>query len=138
MRLIWEYLGHDPPLNCRRTLDQYGYPSLHDTRARDDDQVLYKMTKEEADSSWNRESEPNRWGNEGWVNTSFTVRDDVSADGEPAGEYQEDGDSETDEDGSRDEDKLEEDVLNGNVLMVDQLWMWTVDTRASWAPLRRR
>ena len=45
-RVIWEYIGHDPPLNARRTLDQYGYPSLRDTYARDDDQMLYKLTKE--------------------------------------------------------------------------------------------
>src|SRR5579863_8357509 len=41
---IWQFLGHDPPINCRRTLDQFGYPSLVDTRARDDDQMLYKMS----------------------------------------------------------------------------------------------
>ncbi len=40
LQVIWEFLGYDPPVNCRRTLDQYGYPSLHDTRARDDDQML--------------------------------------------------------------------------------------------------
>jgi len=44
--VIWQFLGHDPPINCRRTLDQFGYPSLLDTRARDDDQMLYKMTKQ--------------------------------------------------------------------------------------------
>ena len=44
--MIWQFLGHDPPINCRRTLDQFGYPSLLDTRARDDDQMLYKMTKQ--------------------------------------------------------------------------------------------
>jgi hypothetical protein len=37
LQVIWEFLGHDPPMNCRRTLDQYGYPSLRDTRGRDDD-----------------------------------------------------------------------------------------------------
>jgi hypothetical protein len=44
LRVIWQFLGHDPPINCRRTLDQFGYPSLVDTRARDDDQMLYKMS----------------------------------------------------------------------------------------------
>lgn len=53
LQIIWEYLGHDPPINCRRTLDQYRYPSMHDTRARDDDQMLYKMTKEKAEGSDN-------------------------------------------------------------------------------------
>lgn len=45
LRVIWEYLDRDPPINIRRTLDQFQHPSL-DTKARDDDQVLYKMTKE--------------------------------------------------------------------------------------------
>lgn len=45
LKAIWDYLDHDPPINIRRTLDQFQYPSL-DTKARDDDQVLYKMTKE--------------------------------------------------------------------------------------------
>lgn len=43
-QVLWQYLGHDPPINARRTLDQFGYPGLTDTRARDDDQMLYKMT----------------------------------------------------------------------------------------------
>ena len=33
------------PMHCRRTLDQYGYPSLRNTHERDGDQVLYKYTK---------------------------------------------------------------------------------------------
>ena len=32
--------------------------------------------------------------------------------------------------------KCEEDVLNGNVLMVDQLWLWTINTgKLCWALL---
>lgn len=47
-KLIWHYLHSDRPLHslhCRRTLDQYGYPSLRDTSVRDKDQILYKRTK---------------------------------------------------------------------------------------------
>ena len=44
-KVSWRYLSYDPPFNTRRTLDQFGYPNLLDTRARDDDQMLYKMTK---------------------------------------------------------------------------------------------
>lgn len=82
LKLLWVFLGHDPPINCRRTLDQYQYPSIHDTRARDDDQVLYKLTKE-------------------------SLSPDMS-----------NVQAETPED----------DVLNGNLLMVDQLWMWIMET----------
>jgi hypothetical protein len=39
-KVTWRYLSYDPPLNTRRTLDQFGYPNLLDTRARDDDQML--------------------------------------------------------------------------------------------------
>lgn len=48
-RLIWQYLTSDRPFHCRRTLDQYGYPSLRNTSVRDADQILYKRTRPYAD-----------------------------------------------------------------------------------------
>ena len=52
-KLIWQHLTSDRPVHCRRTLDQYGYPSLRNTAVRDADQILYKRTKpkSEAESS---------------------------------------------------------------------------------------
>ena len=45
-KLIWQFLSTtSSSIHCRRTLDQYGYPSLRDIEARDNDQVLYKKTK---------------------------------------------------------------------------------------------
>lgn len=44
-KLIWRYLGSEPPIHIRRTLDQFGYPNLRSTVARDDDQMLWKRTK---------------------------------------------------------------------------------------------
>ena len=44
-KLIWQYLTSNLPLHCRRTLDQFGYPSLRNTASRDADQVLYRRTK---------------------------------------------------------------------------------------------
>jgi Mg2+ and Co2+ transporter CorA len=44
-KLIWQYLTSDGPVHCRRTLDQYGYPSLRNTAVRDRDQILYKWTR---------------------------------------------------------------------------------------------
>lgn len=130
-RVIWEYLGHDPPFNCRRTLDQYRHPSLHDTRARDDDQMLYKMTKERVYLNGRPAAAslaPVLGGNER-VATHYDG-------GNAAGigdddEEQEDlyAESESDEDELF--TKLEDDVLNGNVLMVDQLWLWVADTGKS-------
>lgn len=118
MQVIWEYLGNDPPINCRRTLDQYGYPSLRDTRSRDDDQMLYKLTKERfgqlghrqqlhAEGSSIRDGS-NRSGNEGgnigWMERLTRLR------------------------GQNEDETAEEDVLNGNILMVDQLWLWVINT----------
>ncbi|KAJ5876620.1 hypothetical protein N7455_000085 [Penicillium solitum] len=47
-QLIWTYLGSEPPIHLRRTLDQYGYPNLRSTIARDDDQMLWKRTRRPA------------------------------------------------------------------------------------------
>ncbi|KAJ5823858.1 Mitochondrial substrate/solute carrier [Penicillium robsamsonii] len=47
-QLIWTYLGCEPPVHFRRTLDQYGYPNLRSTIARDDDQMLWKRTRRPA------------------------------------------------------------------------------------------
>ncbi|PYH96071.1 hypothetical protein BO71DRAFT_472742 [Aspergillus ellipticus CBS 707.79] len=44
-KLIWNFLGNEPPIHIRRTLDQFGYPNLRSTVARDDDQMLWKRTK---------------------------------------------------------------------------------------------
>ena len=49
-KIIWQYLKSDRPIHCRRTLDQYGYPSLRNTSVRDGDQILYKRTKPDADT----------------------------------------------------------------------------------------
>lgn len=48
-KLIWRYLGSDPPVHIRRTLDQFGYPNLRSTEARDDDQMLWKRTRKAID-----------------------------------------------------------------------------------------
>lgn len=103
-------------MNCRRTLDQYGYPSLHDTRPRDDDQMLYKMTKERIALS-------DQVGAETYDNPSESTRQakrETSSAGSKA---------HADEEECNEEEETpvnEEDVLEGNVLMVDQLWMWAV------------
>ncbi|KAI9774094.1 MAG: hypothetical protein M1840_005187 [Geoglossum simile] len=105
-RVTWAFLGHDPPFNCRRTLDQFGYPSLHDTRARDDDQMLYKMTKKRRRLRGYSQSTPQE----------NVETDDEASDDEPQVRSQ----MKTDRGG----DDLGEDLLDGTVLMVDQLWMW--------------
>lgn len=91
-QLIWTYLGSEPPVHFRRTLDQYGYPNLRSTVARDDDQMLWKRTRRPAriDEQLREYLEPN----------------------------------------SDDPDKLDSnEFMNGNVLMVDQLWIWIIDEK---------
>jgi hypothetical protein len=124
LQVAWEYLAYDPPVNCRRTLDQFRYPSLHDTRARDDDQMLYKMTKERISPNAIDPSMYHHNHSDGKsmarAYTDQTIADDESVEAEARGEDE-------DEDEDMTESDSEGDILNGNVLMVDQLWMWTVD-----------
>ncbi|KAI8959067.1 hypothetical protein F5Y11DRAFT_350915 [Daldinia sp. FL1419] len=121
-RVIWQYIGHDPPLNTRRTLDQYGYPALRDTYARDDDQMLYKLTKERIAIPFKRKRDMYHVGDgkepisalspgSRLMSTADTLKTADTA------TYKEESDSE-----------LENDIIDGNVLMVDQLWLWAVDT----------
>lgn len=130
-RVIWEYLGYDPPFNCRRTLDQYRYPSLHDTRARDDDQMLYKMTKERV--YFNGRPAVASLGpvlrGEERTPTNFEHGDAAGFGDEDEDQEHFDSDSESNEDEG--DAKPEDDVLDGNVLMVDQLWLWAADSSKS-------
>ncbi|KAI1266432.1 hypothetical protein F5Y18DRAFT_358399 [Xylariaceae sp. FL1019] len=119
-RVIWEYIGHDPPLNARRTLDQYGYPSLQDTWARDDDQMLYKLTKERITSPFLRKRDMYHTGDDPVATSSPISRLVSVADTFMKSE----GASRMEET----EAELEEDIIDGKVLMVDQLWLWAVDT----------
>ncbi|KAI0017162.1 hypothetical protein F4780DRAFT_796768 [Xylariomycetidae sp. FL0641] len=121
-RVIWEFIGHDPPLNTRRTLDQYGYPSLRDTYARDDDQMLYKLTKEKLPMPVRRKRDVN----EGCSTAASTAVSPATRLYAAAETFLTDATA-TPEDTSDDVD-LEADVIDGNVLMVDQLWLWAVDT----------
>lgn len=119
LRMIWEYLGYDPPLNCRRTLDQFGYPSLRDTYARDDDQMLYKLTKEDKPSRFSsaltpREEESIRSLAERYSVGTKLLHDVVEREKEIAT--------------SDSENEVESELRDGNLLMVDQLWLWAIDT----------
>jgi hypothetical protein len=112
LKVIWEYIGFDPPLNCRRTLDQFGHHSLRDTNSRDDDQMLYKLTKKDAPSPFNHMSNnasARSLNGQSWPSTSESVSSlygdaDVEFGVEPGSE-----------------------LKNGHVLMIDQLWMWSID-----------
>ena len=104
-KVSWRYLSYDPPFNTRRTLDQFGYPNLLDTRARDDDQMLYKMTKvPKYIPEFGRAED----------NDTASDTDDVGSARRGGVREKSNGDS-------------YEHLKDGKVLMVDQVWLWIVD-----------
>ncbi|KAI8244767.1 hypothetical protein K4K57_003895 [Colletotrichum sp. SAR 10_99] len=119
LRMIWEYIGYDPPLNYRRTLDQFAYPSLRDTWARDDDQMLYKLTKDRASGGVNREV------------MTLTRRQTLGSTGSPFDRLSPSSTGLLEEDNDSDDEieDLEEVIKDGKVLMVDQLWLWAIDKK---------
>ncbi|OTB01723.1 hypothetical protein M426DRAFT_211229 [Hypoxylon sp. CI-4A] len=127
-RVIWEYIGHDPPLNTRRTLDQYGYPALRDTYARDDEQMLYKLTKERLNVSPSRKADMlyrpmfHRRRAKRPI-SAFSPGSRLTL---PMDAFKDPKQANSADDAKRSD--LESDLLDGNVLMVDQLWLWAIDT----------
>lgn len=131
LRMIWQFLGHDPPVNCRRTLDQYRYPSLRDTRARDDDQMLYKMTKQSVYRAAERRNAPCDLKNGiSWMGRPLSPLPEENYEDEGACADSDGACSERDlgREPDLDDGKDVQDVLDGNVLMVDQLWLWAIDS----------
>jgi hypothetical protein len=117
-KVIWEYIGFDPPLHFRRTLDQFGYPSLRDTYARDDDQILYKLTKDEPTQRVPLFQSPARPGGP----PKGTPRSQI-----PPGATHIKVAETSDEDSNSDDMSQGADVMDGKVIMVDQLWLWAID-----------
>lgn len=115
--MTWEYIGHDPPLNPRRTLDQYGYPSLRDTYARDDDQMLYKLTKERMDLPKTKRRH--------FIGDALTATSPASRLAMFTNRIKKADAMLTDDESQSSGDENE--ILDGNLLMVDQLWLWAVD-----------
>ncbi|KAI1159402.1 hypothetical protein F5B18DRAFT_636992 [Nemania serpens] len=118
-RVIWQFIGNDHPLNARRTLDQYGYPALQDTWARDDDQMLYKLTKQTITDPVKRKRDMYHTGEDQPSAVSPNSRMTSPADRLTK------VDDINGAEGSK--PNPEDDAINGNVLMVDQLWLWAVD-----------
>lgn len=118
LRMLWEYIGQDPPLNSRRTLDQFGYPSLKDTDARDDDQMLYKLTKETKlrplPSPPAKREVALRVEREYSSGTKL-LHEMIEREKEHIAV-------------EHDEGVGKEELRDGNLLMVDQLWLWAINT----------
>ncbi|KAI0398943.1 hypothetical protein F4802DRAFT_591488 [Xylaria palmicola] len=118
-RVIWQFIGYDHPYNARRTLDQYGYPALQDTWARDDDQMLYKLTKQRPVDPLKRKRDMYHTGEDPPSAVSPTSR--LASPADKLIKIDDNADF------AEAEAELEDDIINGNVLMVDQLWLWAVD-----------
>ncbi|KAK0742448.1 hypothetical protein B0T21DRAFT_283607 [Apiosordaria backusii] len=113
LKMIWEYIGFDPPLNCRRTLDQFGHHSLRDTNSRDDDQMLYKLTKKDTFSLMKppmglTKSQAGPAGSSMYSNKG-SAGSNSGSDGDDSG------------------GETEAELRDGYILMVDQLWLWSID-----------
>lgn len=76
--------------------------------------MLYKLTKERGQLP----------GEQTWLDRQGSSSSAET--GESSSKKSKTGNVDGDQD-SEDEEK--DDVLNGNVLMVDQLWMWVIDSR---------
>jgi hypothetical protein len=106
-RLLWRYLTHSAnlPLHYRRSLDQYGYPTLRDISARDVDQVLYKRTRMDADAEFERKK--------------AGIRAKLKEAKRRAQSRVRTARNKSVDDSLRDS--------GAKVLMVDALWMWIMD-----------
>ncbi|KAI1123789.1 hypothetical protein F5Y10DRAFT_45506 [Nemania abortiva] len=120
-RVIWQFIGYEHPLNARRTLDQYGYPALQDTWARDDDQMLYKLTKQRITDPLKQKRDMFHNGDEHPSAASPFATSRLAS---PADRLTKVDDTNIIDEPDTDSD---DDIINGNVLMVDQLWLWAVD-----------
>ena len=117
-KMIWKYIGAEPPFHSRRTLDQYGYPNLRSTKARDDDQMLWKRTRPKSTTSV-ATSSTNIQDHQAFVESDKFQRIRKSL----AKRHKENDDEELAKLATTAKAKNQ----GGNVLMVDQLWLWALD-----------
>lgn len=104
-KLIWQHLTSDRPIHCRRTLDQYGYPSLRNTSVRDGDQILYKRTKADADTPLLKEEKlKHKHRSLGRRSVAAGANIDPTTGASPVD-------------------------ADAKVLMVDQMWLWVIDNQ---------
>ena len=121
-KMIWKYIGAEPPFHCRRTLDQYGYPNLRSTKARDDDQMLWKRTRPKSSTLVPTSSTPHEKNSQDLQ--TFTGSAKFQRIRRRFSERHQANDDEALQKPAK---KAEAKNQGGNVLMVDQLWLWALD-----------
>lgn len=104
LKILWQHLDNTSglPVHLRRSLDQYGYPALANTSARDTDQVLFKSMRYSGAQHLSRiaRNQPN-------TSTWRSNLVDLIHRGREKLKYSKE--------------------QTGKVLIVDQLWCWVVD-----------
>lgn len=104
------------PYHLRRSLDQFGYPTLADTSVRDSDQIIYKWKLRNAmDSTRHRFSHKEAKIREGHL--YGMMRDDIE-DIKKRREILQ----------ARIKANNESVMKSAKVLMVDQLWCWVINS----------
>lgn len=147
--LLISYVGKNPPLHIRRTLDQYHYSRLKDTKMRDCDQVVTRARNENLKFQYSYTSpEFSDWCSnrerfvQGLLNYSPQITEGIE-------EREEDIQNQTqliidldkverDIDmslaGVKDEDlpqKMQKRFQDSPIIIVDQLWLWALDESRS-------
>lgn len=112
-KLIWQHLTSAWPVHCRRTLDQYGYPTLRNTTVRDGDQILYKRTKLMFDPEATQPKESTK-KQKRLLKRTLTGKQPPTSDEDDGAPLFATTLSSLDDGAAK-------------VLMVDQLWLWIVD-----------
>ena len=121
-KLLWQYLVSSAglPIHHRRSLDQYRYPTLRTTAARDDDQVLHKRTQPSIIESLSDDrivkatKSQNPFGKYANTSTRLLAKTRGRSDSMKQGRRTHQVTNVRHEDRSK-------------VLMVDQLWCWVAD-----------
>lgn len=103
-----KYIGRDPPLHPRRTLDQAYHWTLNSTKKRDRDQVVYRATTTPPDEYHVYDPEAGKWPD----------HEDFEIEGECV------------------ECRSRIRKVSRVIIMVDQLWMWVLDAADVFFELR--
>lgn len=124
VRLLQEYLHHDPPLHPRRTLDQSYYGVLKNTQTRDQDQVVYRGTTPMP--HWNT-GETRKCPHNSICKRCIADQDHIKEYGTKPEPHWGIKESKTCPKISICKDCQTDVRKVSRVIMVDQLWMWILD-----------
>ncbi|KAH8800327.1 hypothetical protein F5884DRAFT_757935 [Xylogone sp. PMI_703] len=136
-QLIWHHLCGEKPLHCRRSLDQYMYSTLQDTSTRDRDQILYKAGKLDSRSrnrlDYIHSPDPDILQSEIRNKDSFVSKRDISTVRSISHRELEDA-YDPENFHWTDDESDDEEGHPGNILVVDQLWLFVMNDITCFPP----